>query len=148
MHIDPSTEYTNSIYRFALLGHLGLFLILLTMLVVSCSEPIPNHSQFSVGMTRDEVLEKFGKPERSQVMTKSGEAIWGPIEEYWAEIPLGAKVEIWGFKSEITMEAPEGNYKQAGQTELYFVSDSDKVNGLGFYIEGAVYEGSGISNDN
>jgi len=99
-------------------------------------------------MTRDEVLEKFGKPERSQVMTKSGEAIWGPIEEYWAEIPLGAKVEIWGFKSEITMEAPEGNYKQAGQTELYFVSDSDKINGLGFYIEGAVYEGSGISNDN
>lgn len=142
MHIDHSTEYINSIYRFALLGQLGCFLVFLTILVVSCAEPIPNHSQFSVGMTRDEVLEKFGKPERSQVMTKSGEAIWGPIEEYWAEIPLGAKVEIWGFKSEITMEAPEGNYKQAGQTELYFVSDSDKVTGLGFYIKGAVYEGS------
>lgn len=142
MHIDPSTEYINSIYRFVLLGQLSCCLVFVTILVVSCAEPIPNHSQFSVGMTRDEVLEKFGKPERSQVMTKSGEAIWGPIEEYWAEIPLGAKVEIWGFKSEITMEAPEGNYKQDGQTELYFVSDSDKINGLGFYIKGAVYEGS------
>jgi len=131
-----------------LLRHLGLFLIFWTILAVSCSELVPNHSQFSVGMTRDEVLEKFGKPKRTQVMTKSRKAIWGPIEEYWAEIPLEAKVEIWGFKSEITMEAPEGNYKQAGQTELYFVSDSDKVNGLGFYIKGAVYEGSGMSNDN
>ena len=147
MHINPSTEYINSIYRFALLGQLGCFLVFLTILVVSCSEPVPNHSQFSVGMTRDEVLDKFGNPARSQVMQTSGEA-WGPIEQYWAEIPLGAKVEIWGFKSEITMEAPEGNYKQAGQTELYFVNDSDKVNGLGFYIKGAVYEGSGISNDN
>jgi hypothetical protein len=93
-------------------------------------------------MTRDEVLEKFGKPQSTQLMTKSGEGVWGAIEEYWAEIPLGAKVELWRFDSEIVMEAPEGNYKQAGQTELCFVDDSDKVNGLGFYIKGAVYEGS------
>lgn len=142
MHIDAYTQYLKSIHRFALLNQLGYFFILLTILFVSCSESIPNHGQFSVGMARDEVLERFGKPQRTQVMTKSGEGIWGPIEEYWAEIPLGARVEIWGFDSELTMEVPEGTYNQAGQTELYFVNDSNNINGLGFYIKGAVYEGS------
>jgi len=142
LYIDAYTEYINSTYRFELLRQLGNFFILLTLVVVSCSESIPDHGQFSVGMTRDEVLERFGKPQRTQVMTKSGEGIWGPIEKYWAEIPLGAKVEIWGFNSEITMEAPEGAYNQAGQTELYFVNDSNNINGLGFYIKGVVYEGS------
>jgi hypothetical protein len=47
---------------------------------------------------------------------------------------MGATVEIWAFQS--TLDG------QPGQTELYFIDDADTVDGIGFHIEGAVYESS------
>ena len=92
-------------------------------------------------MTRAEISAQFGEPDRTQLFRKSGNAIWGPIEDFWPNVPTGATVEIWAFRSRLTMESPEGRSEQPGQTELYFVDDSSTVDGIGFYIEGAVYEG-------
>jgi hypothetical protein len=55
---------------------------------------------------------------------------------------MGATVEIWAFQSLLTIESAEERSEQPGQTELYFVNDSYTVDGIGFHIEGAVYEGS------
>ncbi len=121
----------------------GRIILLLFMATwVSCAPEIPRHEAFVVGMSRSEVSARFGKPDRTQILTKSDENIWGPIEGFWPEIPTGATVEIWGFQSVLTMESPHGASQRAGQTELYFVSNSETVDGVGFHIEGAVYEGS------
>jgi hypothetical protein len=40
----------------------------------------------------------------------------------------------------MSVESDRGSRAEAGQTELYFVNDSNTVDGIGFYIEGAVYE--------
>ena len=74
------------------------------------------------------------------MLTKSDERIWGPVEDFWPKVPLGATVEIWAFESMISLESPDASSTQAGQTELYFVKDSDTVDGIGFHVEGAVYE--------
>ena len=108
---------------------------------ISCSANVPGHGEFVVGMSRTDVSARFGKPDRTQVLTKSGNSIWGPIEDFWPKVPMGATVEIWGFYSILTMESPEGPSEQPGQTELYFVNDAHTVDGIGFYFEGAVYEG-------
>ncbi len=132
----------NPFSRLNLNNNHGLLLIIISLIYLACSEPVPEHSQFFIGMTRNEVLGRFGKPKRSQVLTKYGNHIWGPIEDYWHKVPMGAKVEIWAYDSEMNMKSDKNSYMQEGQTELYFINDSGKVDGKGFYIKGAVYEGS------
>ena len=118
-------------------------LIFVSLILLSCSDTLPEHSKFLVGMSRDVIIEKFGEPQRILVMTKSSEHVWGPIEDYWDKVPMGAKVEILAYDSTINVQSQDNNYRQEGQTELYFVNDSKEVNGIGFYIKGAVYEGDG-----
>ncbi len=85
-------------------------------------------SDFQVGSTRGGVRERFGEPTRIQSFTKSGENIWGPIEEFWSEVPMGGEVEVWSY-------AVSG-----GSAELYFINDDDRLDGIGFAVKGAVYE--------
>ena len=93
-------------------------------------------------MSRAYVLDHFGRSIRRQELVKSVNTIWGPIEEFWSQIPVGAKVEIWAFQTIMTLKDDGSSYEQPGQTELYFINQSDVVNGVWFYIEGAVYEGT------
>lgn len=83
-------------------------------------------------MTRADVTARFGEPERTEALTKSDESIWGPVESFWSEVPMGSDIEIWAFRS--------SRNGRPGQTELYFVDHADAVGGIGFYDEGAVYE--------
>ena len=117
-------------------------LLLLIATWGSCGVNVPRHEEFVVGMSRADITARFGEPERTQNLTKSDDSIWGPIEGFWPKVPMGAAVEIWAFQSAMTLESPERSSEQPGQTELYFVNDSDTVDGIGFHIEGAVYEGS------
>ena len=90
-------------------------------------------------MSRPEVLEKFGQPQQIQSLKKTSEPIWGPIEEYWSQVPMDATVEIWSYDSLLTDNGNGSASNQRGQTELYFLNDSNEVNGIGFHVEGAVY---------
>lgn len=84
-----------------------------------------------MGATRQEILASFGPPAREQSLTKTGEAIWGPIEEFWSQVPLNSTIEIWAY-------AVEG-----GTLELYFIDASERVQGKGFAPHGAVFEADG-----
>lgn len=108
--------------------------------LASCAQGLPHHEDFAVGMSREDVLARFGEPIRTQDFVKSDEAIWGPIEDFWPHVPVGSRVEVWAFPSSMSLESPDGSSTQEGQTELYFVDDSDTVDGIGFHFEGAVYE--------
>ena len=89
-------------------------------------------------MDRAAVLAKFGHPDREQTLFKQSNPIWGPIEDFWSEVPNGAKVEIWSYPSQTRLV--EGSAETTpGSTELYFVNDSQTVQGVGFAPEGVVY---------
>ena len=118
-----------------------LLLVLTSVVLVACGSGVPQHSEFSVGMSRSEILSRFGEPRRTQSLTKSGDEIWGAIEEFWPQIRRGAIVEIWAYDSRIQLIDAEREIDQQGQTELYFVEDSETVTGIGFHVSGAVYEG-------
>jgi hypothetical protein len=92
-----------------------------------CAGP-PKAEEFRVGATRSEVLEAFGAPLQKQSFRKTHEAIWGPIEDFWPRVPDGSSVDVWTYRVE------------GGDLELYFVDGSERVQGLGFAPEGAVFE--------
>ena len=76
--------------------------------LMACGAGEPSHNEFTIGMTRSEILGKFGKPQQTQTLTKKGEPIWGPIEDYWPEVPMGATVEIWSYNSRMIAEGKSG----------------------------------------
>jgi hypothetical protein len=101
-------------------------LILAASVVLACSNS-PQPSDFNVGATRQQVLESFGAPSLRQTYSKRDDAIWGPIEDFWARIPLNSTVEVWSYQV------------NGGTVELYFVDESERVQGKGFAPEGVVY---------
>lgn len=105
----------------------GLRLILCTCLVLTACDRLPDPGGFSAGMTRDAVVARFGEPEGKQTLLRDTEHVWGPIEDFWADVDRGARVEIWTYPV------------QGGTVELYFVNDSTTVQGTGFAPEGAVF---------
>lgn len=95
--------------------------------ILACTPAPPDQDAFSVGMSREHVVQQFGEPDDRQSFTKTTDAIFGPIETFWGGLETGAKVEIWSY--EIT----------GGSVELYFVNDSASVDGVGFAPEDVVY---------
>ena len=69
------------------------------LLLAGCAPQLPGHGEFTVGMERAEVLDLFGEPQSKRSLTKTGDNIWGPIEDFWPRVPIGARVEIWSYDS-------------------------------------------------
>ena len=106
--------------------------------VLFACDAAPRHDEFSTGMERDVIQERFGEPLRSREMRKTSEGVWGPIEDFWSRVPLGSTVEIWSYRT--THEWMAGSDEdEPGVTELYFVDASRTVSGLGFAPDGVVY---------
>jgi hypothetical protein len=74
-------------------------LILAVSVVLACSNG-PRPGDFKVGATRQQVLESFGAPSLRQTYSKQDDAIWGPIEDFWARVPLNSSVEVWSYQVE------------------------------------------------
>jgi hypothetical protein len=70
----------------------------LTAPLTTCSSE-PQADEFTVGMSKSTVLERFGEPTRNERLVKRTEIIFGPIESFWASIKIGDMVEIWNYKS-------------------------------------------------
>ena len=115
------------------------YLISLFFLVSCTGESRPSHSDFNIGMNRADLRATFGEPSNSQSMTKTTSHIFGPIEDFWYKVPDGSKIEIWSYDSYAFSYSEGREYRQAGQTELYFLNDSELVDGIGFHDEDAVY---------
>jgi len=104
-------------------------------------DSVPRHEDFRVGMARSIIVEQFGPPEHVQTFRKSNDAVWGPIEDFWTKVPFGSTVEIWSYRSgNRVMEGSPDRFP--GKTELYFIDGSKTVQGIGFSMDGAVYEGN------
>lgn len=101
---------------------------------------VPDHAEFTIGRSRAGVIERFGEPDRKQILRKTDERIWGAIESFWPEVPTGSEVEIWHYSSRVELVGDDVSAFSDGTTELYFVDGSDLVRGIGFAPEGAVFE--------
>ena len=99
---------------------------ILCILSVSTCTSQPSQSDFEVGVSKQELVTKFGDPIRIRTMVKSGH-INGPIENLWYTLEDGTEIEIWHY------EVKEGT------VELYFVERSDQVAEIGLLARDAVY---------
>lgn len=113
--------------------------VLLVIGSVACYSA-PDHAEFTIGMSRASVIERFGEPDRKQTLRKTDERIWGAIELFWPEVPTGSEVEIWYYPTRVDLAGDEVSVAADGTTELYFVDGSDTVQGIGFAPRGAVFE--------
>jgi len=119
-----------------------LIFSILIVFTASCADTTPLHTDFHIGTSREEITSRYGAPTRIQTFTKQGQAIWGPIEDYWNQVPQGSSVEVWAYRSKINLEGADESYVQTGETELYFVDSSSTINAVGFHFDGTVYEGN------
>lgn len=89
--------------------------------------PAIDNPVIEVGEARSELIARLGEPSDRQEWVKQDEGVFGPIESFWGEVPLGATVEIWQFPVE------------GGSLEAYFVDGSETVQGTAFAPDGVVY---------
>ena len=94
---------------------------------LACSRP-PTATEFQVGVTREQVIESFGVPAHEEWLLKTDEVIRGPIETFWARVPMRSTVETWVYPV------------VGGTVELYFVDGSERVQGTAFAPDGGVFE--------
>ena len=114
-------------------------ILIILMFLTGCSEPLPNHLDFNVGMSQQELTTAFGPPTKIQSITKHDGPIWGPIESIWDEVPLGSQITIWSYQTEAPIF---GAFERTGETQLYFVDSSTVVDEIAFRLLEAVYENS------
>ena len=102
--------------------------LFLALCLASCGDREEALARIETKATKKEILSIVGKPDERKAITKQDESIWGPEEEIWHEIPLGATLERWIY------ETDDGSYS------LYF---REKENQLAYKIfspTGVVYE--------
>ena len=68
-----------------------------------------------LGMTKSEIVKLVGGTNEKRYMTKSNNQIQGPEREFWHKIPMGAKLEVWTYRT------------AGGKLNLYFVGKSSEL---------------------
>ena len=103
-----------------------LVLSVLTVTIASCVS-LPSAVDFEIGVSKSELLAEYGSPSTIRHIVKERGAVFGPIETFWSGLSDGDRVEIWSYGVE------------GGSVELYFLNETNRVDGTGFAAEGAVY---------
>ena len=106
----------------------AILLIILCMLLASCTADRDISNLVQVGQTRKEIKSILGEPDEIKTFTKSAGPIWGPEEEFWDKIPAGSKLEVWRY------QGPNGNLN------LYFLDDAERLSYKAYAPKGVVYE--------
>jgi hypothetical protein len=114
---------------------LGALLGVAVLVCASCTNDraaddgvqIDKHAIVHVGMPRDQVVAALGRPARTHTWVKSEQPIFGVLESLWAELPAGAKVEIWEFP------------QSKGTVSIYFHGNSNAVWHTSFVKKGVVF---------
>lgn len=109
--------------------YLIILIYFFTSIIPGCSEDKSiSHSGILVGQSKQTIIELIGDPDETKNTRKNEKYIWGPEEEFWDEIPIGSRLEIWGYDF------------TDGHLNLYFVNGSDSLTYKAFAPQGVVYE--------
>jgi len=79
------------------------------------------------GQSKQAIIKLLGEPLEKKYIVKSEKFIWGPEEEFWDDIPMGTRLEVWRY------EFSDGNLN------LYFVDYGDNLDYKAFARKGVVY---------
>jgi len=79
------------------------------------------------GQTKQAIIELLREPLETINIAKSNKYIWGPEEEFWDDIPMGTRLEVWKYKF------PDGHLS------LYFINGGEHLNYKAFAPKGVVY---------
>lgn len=83
--------------------------------------------QIKKGQSKQAIIELLGEPAEKKIIVKHNRFIWGPEEEFWDDIPMGTRLEIWKYKL------------SDGNLNLYFIDEGNHLNYKGFAPKGVIY---------
>ncbi|MCK4894827.1 MAG: outer membrane protein assembly factor BamE, partial [Calditrichia bacterium] len=105
-------NWQKSVYK---LKKLKSIFIIIFLVFNFCEPETRIVDSVQVGMTKAEIRQLLGKPEIVDTIEKNTEIIWGAEEAFWAELPLGATLEIWIYE------------REENEVRLYFIDESDTL---------------------
>ncbi len=79
------------------------------------------------GQSKQSIIELLGEPLRRTITVRQDKVIWGPEEEFWDNIPVGTRLEVWRY------EFSDGNLN------LYFIDEGEQLDYKAFAPRGVVY---------
>lgn len=79
------------------------------------------------GQSRQDIIAILGNPYETNITAKGNRFIWGPEEDFWDQIPMASRLEIWNYKF------------SDGQLNLYFVNEGETLDFIAFAPAGVVY---------
>ena len=118
-------NWQKSVYK---LKKLKSIFIIIFLVFNFCEPETRIVDSVQVGMTKAEVRQLLGKPDILDTIEKNTEIIWGAEEAFWAELPLGATLEIWIYE------------REENEVRLYFIDESDTLSYKIIALKDAVYE--------
>ena len=118
-------NWQKSVYK---LRKLKSIFIIIFLVFNFCEPETRIVDSVQVGMTKAEIRQLLGKPEIVDTIEKNTEIIWGAEEAFWAELPLGAALEIWIYE------------REENEVRLYFIDESDTLSYKIIALKDAVYE--------
>ncbi len=118
-------NWQKSVYK---LKKLKSIFIIIFLVFNFCEPETRIVDSVQVGMTKAEIRQLLGKPEIVDTIEKNTEIIWGAEEAFWAELPLGATLEIWIYE------------REENEVRLYFIDESDTLSYKIIALKDAVYE--------
>lgn len=69
----------------------------------------------------------LGRPHEKSMHVKRNKFIWGPQEEFWDEIPMETRLEVWKYEF------------SDGILNLYFIDAGERLDYKAFTPKGVVY---------
>ncbi len=79
------------------------------------------------GQSKQAVIELLGEPFNKTITIKRNKYIWGPEEEFWDDIPMETRLEIWKYEF------------SDGHLNLYFINEGEGLNYKAFAPKGVIY---------
>ena len=79
------------------------------------------------GQSRQDIITILGNPYETKITSKNNRFIWGPEEDFWDQIPMSSRLEVWCYKF------------SDGQLNLYFVNEGETLDFIAFAPAGGVY---------
>jgi hypothetical protein len=107
-----------------------LFTITVLLAFCACTKAQDLSQLVKVGQSKEEIVEVVGTPQKTEVIVKTTEHVWGPEESFWSQIPMNTKLEVWHYKN------------KDGQLNLYFQETANSLSFKAFAPSGVVYESS------
>lgn len=79
------------------------------------------------GQSRQDIIGILGNPYGTKIFTKNNRIIRGPEEDFWDQIPISSRLEVWSYRF------------SDGQLNLYFVNERETLDFIAFAPAGVVY---------